>query len=65
MNAALLATFNKQARHLLNEQRHAARALADPLDNSLSDSACCAAISPTMRRTCSPVEWRKRNDCMV
>ena len=35
LNTALLATFNKQARHLLNEQRHAAGALADPFDNLL------------------------------
>ena len=30
-----VAAFNQQARHLLNEQRHAAGALADPLDNLL------------------------------
>ena len=35
LNSAVLAAFNKQARHLLNEQRHAAGALADPLDNLL------------------------------
>ena len=32
MNAALLAALNQQARHLLDEQRHAAGALAHPLD---------------------------------
>ena len=32
---ALLAALKKQARHLLNEQRHAAGSLADPLDNLL------------------------------
>ena len=50
LNTALLAAFNKQARHLLDEQRHAAGALADPFDHLL-DSACRAAISPTMRAT--------------
>ena len=32
MNAALLASFNKQAGHFLNKQRHAAGPLVDPLD---------------------------------
>ena len=32
LNTALLAAFKKQARHLLNEQRHAAGPLVDPLD---------------------------------
>jgi hypothetical protein len=35
LNTTLLATFNKQARHLLNEQRHAAGALVDAFDNIL------------------------------
>ena len=33
LNAAALAALEKQARHLLDEQRHAARALADPFDD--------------------------------
>jgi hypothetical protein len=50
LNTALLAVFNKQASHLLNEQRHAAGALVDPSISSL-DSAWRAEISPTMRAT--------------
>ena len=35
LNAALLAALEKQARHLLDEQRHAAGPLAHPLDHFL------------------------------
>jgi hypothetical protein len=64
LNSALLATFNKQARHLLNEQWHAARALTDPFDNLLRKNVLRGDVADHASNI-SPVEWRKRNDCMV
>jgi hypothetical protein len=64
LNSALLATFNKQARHLFNEQRHAAGALADPFDNLLRKNVLRGDLADHASNL-STVEWRKRNDCMM
>ena len=60
LHAALLAALEQQARHLLDEQRHAAGALADPSITSCG-SAWRAAISATMRATCGAIERRERD----
>ena len=64
MNAALLAALKKQARHLLNEQRHAAGALADPLDQLLGQRMTRRNLANHARDP-SAIEGTERNHAVM
>ena len=64
LNAALLTALEKQARHLLDEQRHAAGALADPLDHFLGERMAGRDLADHARDA-GAIERGQRNQAMV
>ena len=56
LNTALLAALQQQARHLLNEQRHAAGPLVDPLDQLLGECMAGRDLADHARDA-GPIQW--------
>ena len=63
LNTALLAALKKQARHLLNEQRHAARALVDPLDQLLGERMAGRDLADHARDAGAIQRGREKSSC--
>jgi hypothetical protein len=64
LNAALLAAFNKQARGFLNEKRHTAGPLVDPL-NQLFGQCMAGRDFADHARDAGSIQRGQRNQAVV